>query len=90
MSEERFSSAWDAIEDTPAETENLKLRSALMIALKEHIEHPAETQVEAARRRFSPLATFRRKIRFSATWWVQIAKRGRPPEERAGTRTGKG
>jgi predicted XRE-type DNA-binding protein len=34
MSDERFSSVWDAIEDTPAEAENLKLRSALMIALK--------------------------------------------------------
>jgi hypothetical protein len=36
MSDEGFSSAWDAIDDTPAEAENLKLRSALMIALEEH------------------------------------------------------
>jgi predicted XRE-type DNA-binding protein len=50
MSDERFSSVWDAVEDTPAEAENLKLRSALMIALKEHIERQGWTQREAARR----------------------------------------
>lgn len=49
MSDERFSSVWDAIEDTPAEAENMKLRSALMIALKEHIERQGWTQREAAR-----------------------------------------
>ena len=32
MSSERFASVWDAIEDTPAEAENMKLRSALMMA----------------------------------------------------------
>jgi predicted XRE-type DNA-binding protein len=32
MSEERFASVCDAIEDTPAEAENLQLCSALMIA----------------------------------------------------------
>jgi predicted XRE-type DNA-binding protein len=36
---------WDAIEDTPAAAENLKLRSALMIALK---ERRGWTQAEAA------------------------------------------
>ena len=41
---------WDAIEDTPAAAENLKLRSALMIALKERIEDQGWTQAEAARR----------------------------------------
>jgi predicted XRE-type DNA-binding protein len=50
MSEERFASVWDAIEDTPAAAENLKLRSALMIALKEQIERQGWTQAEAARR----------------------------------------
>jgi predicted XRE-type DNA-binding protein len=49
MSDERFASVWDAIEDTPAEAENMKLRSALMIALKEHIERQGWTQREAAR-----------------------------------------
>jgi predicted XRE-type DNA-binding protein len=41
---------WDAIEDTPAAAENLKLRSALMIALKEQIERQGWTQAEVARR----------------------------------------
>jgi predicted XRE-type DNA-binding protein len=50
MSEESFASVWDAIEDTPAAAENLKLRSALMIALKEQIERQGWTQAEAARR----------------------------------------
>jgi len=50
MSDERFSSVWDGIEDTPAEAENMKLRSALMIALKDQIERQGWSQSEAARR----------------------------------------
>ena len=50
MSDERFASVWDGIEDTPAAAENLKLRSALMIALKEQIERQGWSQAEAARR----------------------------------------
>jgi predicted XRE-type DNA-binding protein len=50
MSDERFASVWDAIEDTPAAAANLKLRSALMIALKDQIERQGWTQAEAARR----------------------------------------
>jgi predicted XRE-type DNA-binding protein len=50
MSDERFASVWDAIQDTPAAAESLKLRSALMIALKEQIERQGWTQAEAARR----------------------------------------
>jgi predicted XRE-type DNA-binding protein len=50
MSNERFSSVWDAIEDTPPEAENMKLRSALMMALEEHIRSQGWTQAEAARR----------------------------------------
>jgi predicted XRE-type DNA-binding protein len=50
MSDERFASVWDAIEETPAEAENMKLRSVLMIALKQHIEHQGWSQREAARR----------------------------------------
>jgi len=49
MSKERFASVWDAIEDTPAEAENMKLRSALMMALKEHITHTGLNQSQAAR-----------------------------------------
>jgi predicted XRE-type DNA-binding protein len=50
MSRKRYASVWDAIEDTPAEAENMKLRSALMIALKEHIKGKGWTQAEAAER----------------------------------------
>ena len=37
MSNETFDSVWDAIEDTAAEAENMKLRSGLMMALEQHI-----------------------------------------------------
>jgi predicted XRE-type DNA-binding protein len=48
MGNERFPSIWDAIEDTPAEAENMKLRSALMMALKERIARTGLTQAQAA------------------------------------------
>jgi predicted XRE-type DNA-binding protein len=50
MSNERFSSVWEAIEKTPAEAENMKLRSALMMDLEKHIKAQGWTQTEAARR----------------------------------------
>ena len=50
MSNDSFVSVWDAIEDTPAEAENMKLRSALMMALEDHIRAQGWTQAEAARR----------------------------------------
>jgi len=31
-----YTSAWDAIEDTPAEAANMRMRSELMMALKAH------------------------------------------------------
>ena len=50
MSEEQtFASIWDAIEDTPAEAENMKLRSALMIALKQHVTRAGLSQSQAAK-----------------------------------------
>ena len=48
MTDERFESVWDAIEDNPAEAENLKLRSAMMMALKDHIKRQRLSQAEAA------------------------------------------
>jgi predicted XRE-type DNA-binding protein len=48
MGNERFPSIWDAIEDTPAEAENMKLRSALMMALKERIARTGLSQAQAA------------------------------------------
>ena len=49
MSYEQFTSAWNAIEDTREETENMKLRSALMMALKNHIDRRSLTQMQAAK-----------------------------------------
>ncbi len=49
MSKQRFASVWDAIEDTPAEAENMKLRSALMTALKSHITRVEMSQAQAAK-----------------------------------------
>ncbi|MGY3590393.1 putative XRE-type DNA-binding protein [Bradyrhizobium sp. USDA 4341] len=49
MSKKRFAYVWDAIEDTPAQAENMKLRSALMMALKDHIARTGLSQSEAAK-----------------------------------------
>jgi predicted XRE-type DNA-binding protein len=48
MSKQRYDSVWDAIENTPAEAENMKLRSELMLALKNHITHTEMSQQQAA------------------------------------------
>ncbi len=40
---------WDAIEDTPAQAENIKLRASLMMTLKDHISANALSQGEAAK-----------------------------------------
>ena len=50
MSSEQFDSVWDAIEDTPQESENMRLRSRLMMALAERIKTEAWTQKQAAAR----------------------------------------
>jgi len=50
MTTEVFESVWDALEDTPTEAENMKLRSILMIAITETVTAWHVTQVEAARR----------------------------------------
>lgn len=49
MTSQRFASVWDAIEDTPAEAENMKLRSALMDAIDDAIKAKGWTQAEAAK-----------------------------------------
>lgn len=49
MNNERYASVWDAIEDTPAQAENMKLRSALMTALKDHITRAGLSQSQAAK-----------------------------------------
>jgi predicted XRE-type DNA-binding protein len=47
--EQKFASIWDAIEDTPAEAENMKLRSTLMMNLKNFIVNAGLSQAEAAK-----------------------------------------
>ena len=49
MSKQRFASVWDAIEDTPEEAENMRLRSVLMTALKGHLTRTEMSQAQAAK-----------------------------------------
>jgi predicted XRE-type DNA-binding protein len=49
MSNERFASVWDAVEDTAEDAENMKLISTLMIALKQHLTRTGVSQSEAAK-----------------------------------------
>jgi predicted XRE-type DNA-binding protein len=48
MTNQRFASVWDALEDTPEEAANMKLRSVLMTALKNHISRTKMSQEQAA------------------------------------------
>jgi predicted XRE-type DNA-binding protein len=48
MSIQVFESVWDALEDTPTEAENMKLRSSLMIAISEAVSAWHVTQMDAA------------------------------------------
>jgi predicted XRE-type DNA-binding protein len=50
MTQDSHTSVWDVLEDSPAEAENMKLRSKLMMALEQHIKARNWTQAEAARR----------------------------------------
>lgn len=49
MSKEQFTSVWDALEDTPAEAGNMRLRSSLMMALKAHLTRTGLSQAQAAK-----------------------------------------
>jgi predicted XRE-type DNA-binding protein len=49
MSDQKYASVWDAIEATPEESENMKLRSGLMMALKSHLVRADLSQSEAAK-----------------------------------------
>lgn len=49
MSDKAFKSVWDAIEDDPAQAANMKHRSALMMAIGEHIRANGLNQTEAAK-----------------------------------------
>ncbi|NYE24984.1 helix-turn-helix domain-containing protein [Pigmentiphaga litoralis] len=48
MNIRRFDSVWDALEETPQEAANMKLRAQLMRQLKEHLDRTAMTQADAA------------------------------------------
>ena len=50
MTNERFESVWDAIEDTPEEALNMRLRSELMIQITRRVKEWDVTQKEAAQR----------------------------------------
>jgi predicted XRE-type DNA-binding protein len=46
---QRFTSVWDAIEDTPRQAASMRARAELMIALQSWIKASGKTQAEAAR-----------------------------------------
>ncbi len=46
---ERYNSVWDAIMDTPQESLNMKLRSDLMLQIRQTIEMNGWTQKKAAK-----------------------------------------
>lgn len=48
MTQQRFASVWDAIEDTSEQAENMKLRAALMTALKDRLARNGISQAQAA------------------------------------------
>ena len=48
--EQTFARVWDAIEDTPAEAESMKVRSALMMQLHQYLEQMPGTDAEKAAR----------------------------------------
>jgi len=47
---EEFERIWAAIEDNPAEAQNMKLRSAMMTALCDYIKTEGLTQKQAAKK----------------------------------------
>jgi len=50
MSKEQiFESVWDALEDDPVRAQNLKLRSALMIEIREKVNELEITQTQTAK-----------------------------------------
>jgi predicted XRE-type DNA-binding protein len=49
MSAKKFTSVWDAIENSPAEAENMKLRAKLMSAIIDYIDREGLSQAQAAK-----------------------------------------
>ncbi len=50
MARQTFASVWDAVEEDPADAANMRARSAVMIALRERIEHWRGGPAKAAKR----------------------------------------
>ncbi len=50
MKRQKFTSVWDALEDTAAEAANMRARSELVIAVRAKVESWKVSQTEAARR----------------------------------------
>lgn len=49
MSAKRFARVWDAIEESPEQAENMRLRADLIVALNRFISDQGMSQVDAAR-----------------------------------------
>ena len=47
--DKRFASVWDAIEVSDGEAANMKIRSHLMMAIRDHIGHAKLSQAQAAK-----------------------------------------
>ncbi len=50
LTEDRFTSVWDALEDSSAEAANMKARATLMRALQEAVASWKMTQAESAKK----------------------------------------
>ena len=50
MTNQKFNSVWDALEDTESEAASMKARSELMSALQDKIESMGVTQAKAAKK----------------------------------------
>ncbi len=48
MSEQRYGSVWDALEDTPQQAASMRARSELMMALQQWMKNEGLTQATAA------------------------------------------
>jgi predicted XRE-type DNA-binding protein len=49
MTSQRFKSVWDALEDSPEQAENMKLRAELMTQIRQYVESLNMTQQAAAK-----------------------------------------
>jgi len=50
MKMESFESVWDALEDTPEEAQNMKMRSSLLMVIDQHIRNSGMSQEQAAQK----------------------------------------